>query len=55
MCLDNILTDGRWDEQTTKKFPAHVKALLTSILDNTNNIEELKLQKKTGMLNWSKN
>ena len=45
MCLDNILTDGRWDEQTTKKFPAHVKALLTSILDNTNNIEELKLQK----------
>jgi len=47
--------EGRWDEQTTEKFPAHVKALLTSILDNTNNIEELKLQKKTGMLNWSKN
>ena len=40
------LTDGRWDEQTTEKLPAHMKALLTSILDTTNKIEEeLKLQK----------
>jgi len=46
MCLNNILTHGRWDEQTTEKFPAHMKALLTSIFDTTNKIvEELKLQK----------
>nr|CAB3479911.1 unnamed protein product [Digitaria exilis] len=35
----------KWDEQTTDKFPAHMKALLVNILKTTNKIlEELKLQ-----------
>ena len=43
--MNNILIDGRWDERTTEEFPAHLKPLLISILDTTNKIEELKLQK----------
>jgi hypothetical protein len=31
-------TIGRWDEQTTEKFPAHMKALLINILNTTNKI-----------------
>nr|CAB3482081.1 unnamed protein product [Digitaria exilis] len=43
----NIFTTAmeRWDEQTTDKFPEHMKALFINILNTTNKIEEeLKLQ-----------